>query len=65
MPEINMRVKIIGDKKTDTSIYVESTAINGRKLSFKNGAKILDTEFETIIREAIINYIERISNLEN
>lgn len=57
MPEINFRIKIIGGKKTYTKIYVESTAVNSRTLSFKNGAIIPDTEFEAIIRKAVTEHI--------
>lgn len=59
MPEINLRVKIIGGKKTPLSIYVESMAINSKSITFQNGAKISNSDFESVIDSAIIDYIDR------
>jgi len=58
MPEINIRVKIIGGKRTDTYVYVQSMAVNSKSIVFKNGAKLSDSQFEAVVDKAIIDYID-------
>ena len=59
MPEINIRVQIIGGKRTDLCVYVESMAINRKTITLSNGFTISDEEIVSVIDDAIIQFIER------
>lgn len=59
MPEINLRVKVIGGKRTDLKIYVENLSINKKEMTLKNGAVVTSNDLETVIHKAIIDYISR------
>lgn len=58
MPEINLRVKIIGGKKTKLAVYAASMAVNEKKITFPSGLTVSDAEIETVIVTAIKNFIE-------
>ena len=57
--EINIKVKVRGGKRTKTEIAVDSTAINKRKITFKNGCVLSDKELESIIYCAIKNFLNK------
>ena len=58
MPEINIKVKIIGGKRTPTEVYAEPMAVNSKTLTFENGAKIPDIDFAEIINNAVASWID-------
>ena len=59
MPEINLTVKIIGGKRTDTEVYVESRSITNKKtITFKNGARLSEDDFIDAIDSKIIDLID-------
>jgi len=53
MAEININVKVRGGKRTKTEIFVGSSAINKRKITFANGCFISDKNLELLIYDAI------------
>ena len=59
MPEFNFRVKIIGGKKTETKVFVESAAVNRKRFEFKSGAFFSDADFEVSLYKFISDEINR------
>ena len=58
VPEINIRVKIIGGKRTPLEVWVTPMAVNDKKITFQNGASINASLLANIIDMAIIKAIE-------
>ena len=54
MPEINLRVKIIGGKKTSLKIYVASMSETRKPMVLANGVSICHEKIEFVIRNAIV-----------
>ena len=57
MPEINFRVKIIGGKRTDSRVYVESMADKNKKIVFRHGTVLSSGEINVAIRDFIVKFI--------
>ena len=57
MPEMNLRVKIRGGKRTPLEVYVESLSINGKRIVLQDGFIISDAVMEGVIDNAIIRWI--------
>jgi len=54
MPEINLRVKVIGGKRTPLKVIATSVAVNRKTITLKSGVTISSEELESIINNAII-----------
>ena len=57
MPEINVKVKVRGGKRTRMEIFAESAAINKREIRFVSGRVLSDKELEPVIFNAIEKFL--------
>ena len=60
MPEINLSIKIIGGKKTDTQVFVSSKSLRRGDIEFKNGARCTYLHLEKLVENYILSQINNL-----
>ena len=56
MPEINLKVRVVGGKRTEFERYVDS--IDNKEITLPDGTIISSNDLEIVIDRAIIDYVE-------
>lgn len=57
MPEININIKIIGGKRTDTKVYAVTKSQKKKIIAFNNGNKISENVFMEHIEKEVKRFI--------